>query len=112
MGVDYRAVAGYGVIDEHDIIKDVVLEFLRIRYDDNDIVDIDIEYDIEEYFDSKNIKNLECKNVGCCYSGEVYILIRIKDPINKLDEGIKDLNELGFVINRGNLEFHEKLYVY
>ena len=83
MGIDYRAVSGFGV--------EVYESLLNIVLDDDPIEQIVSAFE-------------ECKNVsvavyGSYYTGDTTICLFAVNPINRLNEFITEVNSVGLFID-------------
>lgn len=86
MGVDYTAVAGYGIRITEDDIKEEFSEILEEEYDS----------EVYELFYSEGKIDLEL--VGSNYDGDLDYYFIISDPLNKdFEQELKPLNESGLL---------------
>lgn len=108
MGVDCDCVSGIGVSLD-DVQWPEELEKLYIaEFEDEDgwLKEADSfgddNYILEEFLKGTCIYLGES---GSYYSGETYLHLFANDPVNGLDQFVKDMNRIGFEITRDNLEF-------
>lgn len=109
MGIDSKAVSGYGVEPtEDEIIK--VLKVTKEELEENEehLEEFlqDLCYDFENEF-------LEFETFGNAYCGDTSRVLLIKmDKISNIKKGIKELKSFGFDVSEDDIQYYKRVYVY
>lgn len=83
MGIDYDAVGGYGIgFKEEDLTEETIKKFEYKDWEEN----------MEYFLYDDNL--LQVETSGNYFSGDKEYWIMLKDPLNKLEETLKYLNDL------------------
>ena len=107
MGIDYSSVAGIGIgeLCEHQIYEDMILK--RPLTDEEEEEEIYYYGLLSEFVENCNYIEFVQRSDWANY----YYYYFATDPINGVDNYIKEMNELGFNITRDDLEFTSEVDV-